>query len=211
MNLNEIDINKLHLQSKPVQLLLALIVAVFLVVLGYFAFFQAQWEEYQSAVNTETKLKEEFSSKVAKAANLENLKEELVMIEDSIQVLLKQLPTNTEIPSLIQELHQAAAKNGLTLSKVVPQRTVVESPIERIPFIISVTGSYDQLAQFTRDIGKMSRIVTLTNIDLSNDTKQQGKGDSGKLLLTAMANTYKALDATEVASAASAASAATSK
>lgn len=211
MNLNEIDINKLHLQSKPVQLLLALIVAVFLVVLGYFAFFQAQWEEYQSAVNTETKLKEEFSSKVAKAANLENLKEELVMIEDSIQVLLKQLPTNTEIPSLIQELHQAAAKNGLTLSKVVPQRTVVESPIERIPFIISVTGSYDQLAQFTRDIGKMSRIVTLTNIDLSNDTKQQGKGDSGKLLLTAMANTYKALDATEAASAASAASAATSK
>ncbi|MDK4590207.1 type 4a pilus biogenesis protein PilO, partial [Kingella kingae] len=62
-------------------------------------------------------------------------------------------------------------------------------------------------AQFVRDVGQMSRIVTLANISLSQATDDKNKGQ-GKLVFTAMANTYKALDVSEMASAASAASAA---
>ena len=208
MNLNEIDFKKLHLQSKGIQIGAMLILAVTLVALGYFAFFQGQWDEYQQAVEQEDKLKSEYSTKAIQAANLENLQKELVLIEASTSKLLKQLPTDPEIPSLIQELHQAAAKNGLTMNSVVPQNSVKENPIERLPFAISVSGEYEQLAGFMRDVGKMSRIVTLANVNLvgSNDPKA-AKDSKSKLTLTALANTYKAMDLVSEASGAAAASA----
>ena len=198
------DVNKLHLQPKPVQLLLAIVLAAALVGVGYVALFQSQLEELTAAQEKEEQLKQEFTEKAVRAASLDNLKLELQQIQESTRVLLKQLPTSAEIPTLIQELHQAAAKNGLTMSLVTPEAKVIEGPIERLPFSISVSGNYEQIAQFTRDVGQMSRIVTLANIPLA-----AGEGDNkGKLVFTAMANTYKALDASEVASAASSASAA---
>ena len=198
------DVNKLHLQPKPVQLLLAIVLAAALVGVGYVALFQSQLEELTAAQEKEEQLKQEFTEKSIRAASLDNLKLELEQIQESTRVLLKQLPTSAEIPTLIQELHQAAAKNGLTMSLVTPEAKVIEGPIERLPFSISVSGNYEQIAQFTRDVGQMSRIVTLANITLVT-----GEGDNkGKLVFTAMANTYKALDASEVASAASSASAA---
>ena len=45
MNLNEIQWDKLHLQSKAVQLLLAAAVALLILVAGYFVLFQGQWDE----------------------------------------------------------------------------------------------------------------------------------------------------------------------
>ena len=193
------DVNKLHLQPKPVQLLLAIVLAAALVGVGYVALFQSQLEELTAAQEKEEQLKQEFTEKAVRAASLDNLKLELQQIQESTRVLLKQLPTSAEIPTLIQELHQAAAKNGLTMSLVTPEAKVIEGPIERLPFSISVSGNYEQIAQFARDVGQMSRIVTLANITLV-----AGEGDNkGKLVFTAMANTYKALDASEVASAAS--------
>ena len=112
------DVNKLHLQPKPVQLLLAIVLAAALVGVGYVALFQSQLEELTAAQEKEEQLKQEFTEKSIRAASLDNLKLELQQIQESTRVLLKQLPTSAEIPTLIQELHQAAAKNGLTMSLV---------------------------------------------------------------------------------------------
>lgn len=200
MKSSSLDINKLYLQSKGVQLVVAAVLAVLILVLGYFILFQSQIEEYQAAQEKEDSLKSEYTSKAQMAANLENLKEELVLIEESTNVLLKQLPTDAQIPSLIQEMHQAAAKNGLTMNNVTPQAVVKDDQIQRLPFAISVTGTHEQIINFARDMGRMSRIVTLSDLSLKNvDTK----GATGsKLTFDALANTYKAIDA-KAASAAS--------
>ena len=205
MNLNEMQWDKLHLQSKAVQFLLAAIVAIVIVVAGYFVLFQGQWDEYKGKQEEETRLKADFETKSVQAASLDNLKKELELIEASLDVLLKQLPTTAEIPTLIQELHQAAAKNNLTMTNVTPGESVIEKPIERLPIAISVSGSYEQLSQFIRDVGKMSRIVTLANINLTSANKS-AKDDGSKLTLSATANTYKAIDLSKEAKAASAAS-----
>lgn len=195
----KIDLKKLHLQSKGIQLVCSAILAVAVVGIAYFAFFSDQIDTYNSAKEKEEKLKQEFESKSISAANLNNLKEELAMLEESIAVLLKKLPTNAEIPSLIQEMHQAAAKNGLTMSSVTPAASVTDGQIQRLPFAISLTGNHNQIINFTRDVGRMSRIVTLSNIVLKVNDKDK---NSGKLNFSAYANTYKALDASQPASSA---------
>ena len=73
MNLNEIQWDKLHLQSKAVQFLLAAIVAIVIVVAGYFVLFQGQWDEYKGKQEEETRLKADFETKSVQAASLDNL------------------------------------------------------------------------------------------------------------------------------------------
>ena len=72
------------------------------------------------AKEKEVSLKETFRQKSIQAANLNNLKLELEALRASFDQLLKQLPTDKEIPNLIQELNQAASKNGLQLSGLSP-------------------------------------------------------------------------------------------
>lgn len=191
ININEIDLKNLHNQSKAVQLAIALLISIAIVVFGYFYMFSDQIDEYNAATEKEAQLKETFEQKSALAANLGNLKEELVLIEQTIAVLLKQLPTDAQIPNLIQEMHQAATKNGLIMNNVTPQKPVNEGQIQRLPFTISVSGSHDQIANFSRDIGRISRIVVLSNISIKNADNNK---DGNKLTLSALANTYKATD-----------------
>lgn len=200
MKKNELDIQKLHLAPKAVQMLFAIILAALIVVAGYFAQFQTQLEDIQAAEEKETELKGQYEQKAIQAASLESLQTELKMIEESIEYLVKQLPTSAEIPNLIQELHEKAAKNGLSLSSVLPQKSQVDGNIERLPHQISVTGTYEQLSSFMRDVGQMSRIVTLSGVSIAPNAKNKNK-----LTLTALANTYKAVDVKKSASAASAA------
>ena len=189
MSSQNFDIQKLHLSSKPVQMLAAIILAVLIVVVAYFASFQSQMETLQTAKDTETELKDKYEKLTIKVANLENLRAELVLIEDSISTLIKQLP-------------QAAASNNLTLNHLIPRQALSEDAnIQRLPFSISVTGSYDQLANFARDVGHVSRIVTLSSINIAPEDDKNNKPDSTKpakpanrFVLTAVASTYKAVD-----------------
>lgn len=216
MNTNELDFQKLHLAPKPVQFLLALIVAILMLVAGYFVMFQEQWDTLSSAKEKETTLRDDYTKLAQEAKSLETLKAELKSIDSSISDLIKQLPTSSEIPTLIQELYQAGASNNLTMSAVIPKPIVREDDnIQRLPFLITVTGTYEQLSEFLRDVGKMSRIVTLSSVTITHPDENGDSKDpknlknKNKLTLSAVASTYKAVDAPpQSASAASEASAA---
>lgn len=187
IKLNEIDINNLHLLSKPAKLAMGAGIILLVMALAYFALFRSQLEEIDTLKQEEITLKDTYTQKSVQAANFDALKEELAQIRSSFDILLKQLPTDAEIPNLIQELHQAGATNGMRMNSVTPVRPIVDGPIQKMPYKISLSGSYDQLSQFTRDVGKLSRIVTLDSLNLRSD-----KGSN--LILDATANTYKATE-----------------
>ncbi|MFC3874491.1 type 4a pilus biogenesis protein PilO [Neisseria musculi] len=193
-SLKNLDIKTLHLLNMPSKLALAGLVVAGVLVLGYVALFRSQLEALDAASAKEIELKETYTKKSIEAANLDNLKAELDAIRSSFNVLLKQLPTDAEIPNLIQELHQAGATNGLRMDSVAPGASVNDGPIQVLPYEIAITGKYSQISQFARDVGTLSRIITLESLKISN------KDDKSNLLtLSATANTYKARPAEEVA------------
>lgn len=191
--LKDVDLQTLHLLGHPAKLTIAALVVVAVLGIGYFAIFRTQLEELAASKQKEEELKVSYTEKSIQAASLDNLKAELAAIRSSFDVLLKQLPTDAEIPNLIQELHQAGATNGMSMNSVTPQPTKNDGPIQILPYAISITGKYDQLSQFARDVGSLSRIITLEAINLNAGEK------SDNLTLTATANTYKARPAEEVA------------
>lgn len=192
IKLNEININNLYQLNQPAKLVVALVVVVLVLVLAYFAVFNGQLGKISDLKQEEDKLKETYTQKSDQVAGMDALQEELKQINISFNVLVKQLPTQAEIPNLLQELHQAAASNGLRMDSVEPKDVINDGTIQKLPYSISLSGSYAQISQFTRDVGQLSRIVTLDTLNL----KQNEKG--GGLTLSALANTYKALSTAEV-------------
>jgi len=92
MNLNEIQWDKLHLQSKAVQFLLAAVIALVIVVAGYFVLFQGQWDEYKGKQEEEVKLKADFEAKSVQAASLDNLKKSgksIIFISHKLNEVMK--------------------------------------------------------------------------------------------------------------------------
>lgn len=186
-----IDLNTLYKQGKAVQLGAAAAIIIAALAIGYVALFKDQWDEIGSLQEQEEQLKRDYADKAAQAANLPVLKEELEQIRIAFNALLKQLPTDAEIPNLIQELHQAGAKNSMRMNSVKPLPPVNDDSVQQLPHEISISGNYDQIAQFTRDVGRLSRIVTLDKITLVPSNEKE---ESGMLTLSANANTYKALE-----------------
>ncbi|MDO4694661.1 MAG: type 4a pilus biogenesis protein PilO [Eikenella sp.] len=191
-----IDLNTLYKQGKAAQLGVAAFIILLTLGIGYIAVFKDQWADIESLQGQEEQLKQDYTNKAAQAANLPVLKEELEQIRTAFNVLLKQLPTDAEIPNLIQELHQAGAKNSMRMNSVKPLPTVNDDSVQQLPHEISISGNYEQIAQFARDVGRLSRIVTLDKITLVPASE---KDENGLLTLSANANTYKALEIDEAA------------
>ncbi|WP_416191278.1 type 4a pilus biogenesis protein PilO [Neisseria sp. CCUG12390] len=199
--LKDIDVQNLYLLNNPAKWFLAILAVLAILVVGYFALFRTQLETLAQQEETEVKLKETYTQKSIEAASLNNLQAELTSIRSAFDVLLKQLPTDAEIPTLIQELHQAGSTNGLRLDSVIPQPPVNDGPIQKLPYDIAVTGKYNQISQFTRDVGELSRIITLESLKIvqSSEDKNSKDGKGSLLTLSATATTYKARPAEEVA------------
>jgi len=196
-----LDIQNLYLLNPAAKFVLAALALAGVLAVGYAAVFREQLETLSTQEEREAELKETYTKKSIEAASLDNLKAELASIRSSFDILLKQLPTDAEIPTLIQELHQAGSANGLRLDSVVPQVPVNDGPIQKLPYEISITGKYNQINQFARDVGGLSRIITLESLKISHvsDGKNSKDIKNDTLILRAIATTYKARPADEVA------------
>lgn len=198
---NNLDFNNLHLLNLPARLFIALLAVAAILGGGYAGLFKSQLEFLEEYEAKETELKNTYKQKSIDAASLDNLKEELAAIRSAFNIMLKQLPTDSEIPNLVQELHQAGSSNGLRLDSVIPQLPVDDGPIQRLPYSISITGNYNQISQFTRDVGSLSRIITLESLKITQSAENGGGADgkSSILNLSAIATTYKAKSIEELA------------
>lgn len=198
--LGNTDIRDLYLLNAPAKLSLAALAAACVLLAAYFLFFRGQLDTWTQQQAEETELKHIYTQKSNAAANLNNLHSELDSIRSAFDGLLGQLPTDAEIPTLIQELHHAASANGLRLDSVQPGSPLIDGPMQKLPYEIAVTGTYTQISRFVRNVGELSRIITLESVRISQAADaQQPSENSGLLTLSATAATYKARAPEEIA------------
>ena len=195
MNLNEIrNLNPKEIPSAPlaVQIVILAFGAILIILLAYVLLFSDQMDELDKAKNEEISLKEQYKEKKALALNRGALEEQLKEIELSFGALLKQLPSKSDMDSLLAEINQAGVGRGLQFELFRPGTEVKGSEMAELPIDIKLSGSYQELATFLSDVGQLSRIVTIGNISLLPADKT-----GQRLTMQAVAKTYRALEATE--------------
>lgn len=144
-------------------------VFILCIVGGYFYVIADLRLELDSAETKELKLKGDFEKKAFKAAKLIPLKKQMAEMEESFGILLSQLPADTEVPGLLEDMTEKAVSNGLDISSIQLQSERVEEFYVELPIAIRVSGSYHDLAAFVSGIAGLPRIVTLHNYTINSD------------------------------------------
>jgi len=170
----------------------AVIAIVFVVVIGlgvYWFIIEDKAPQLQRAEKEETDLRVNFESKQRKAANLEEYKAQYKQMVDSFGTMLRQLPGETEIPSLIVDISQTGLAAGLQEKLFQPQAEIPKDFYAEKPIRIRLSGSYHEIAKFVSGIASLPRIVTLHDINI---TSQGNSFD--ELSIDVLAKTYRYLD-----------------
>ncbi len=191
-NLNPNDVGTWPLAPR-VAVLLGLF--VLLLVGGWWFWWSEQLETLAQRQQDELKLKEEFVAKKSQAVNLDLYVQQLNEIDRSFGALLKQLPSKSEVESLLVEINQSGMGRGLQFELFKPGQENVKDFYAELPINVRLTGSYHDFGAFAGDIGRLSRIVTLNDMSITGNPQSK----DGTLVLDAVTKTFRYLDEEELA------------
>lgn len=182
-----------NIGSWPLFARILTLVVVFIVVVGagYWFLIRDQQAQLADDAKKEITLKQEFEQKAAQAANLEIYKKQLEEMTKSFGTMLRQLPGQTEIPSLLQDISQTAQVDGLKQDLFQPENEVRKDFYAEKPIRIVVEGDYHEFGKFVSDVAALPRIVTVHDIDIR---PQAGDSKGENLIMTLTAKTYRYLE-----------------
>ncbi|WFM70817.1 type 4a pilus biogenesis protein PilO [Halomonas sp. CKK8] len=143
-------------------------------------------EELDQARAEEGRLIRDYQSKAAQAARLDVMREEMAVLEERMGVLREMLPTGAEVPSLIDNISEAAISNQLSIEFIRLRSPVSQEFYVEQPFDIRVQGDYHRIAEFLATVASLPRIVTQHDLMLE---PMEGTGGQ-QLQLSMLARTY---------------------
>ena len=196
--LNNLDFSNIGGWPLAARAVLIVLVCVAVLAGGYFLDIQGQQEILAASEKKEIDLKQDFETKQAKAASLEDYKQQMKEMEESFGAMIRQLPSKTEVEGLLIDISQTGLASGIDFQLFKPGGERRIEFYAELPIELQMTGNYHQFGQFVSGIAALPRIVTLENITLTASTGK-GKSTSGDLSMTATAKTYRYLDENELA------------
>jgi type IV pilus assembly protein PilO len=189
--LKNLDVNDVG--RWPLLFRASVIFVVFLAVVGagvWFTIIKDRLPTLQRAQDDESTLRVTFENKQRKAANYDAYKAQLSQIEQSFGTMLRQLPGETEIPSLIVDVSQTGLASGLQEKLFQPQPEIPRDFYAEKPIKIRLSGGYHEIANFVSGVAALPRIVTLHDINIT----PEGQDSFDRLSLEVTAQTYRYLD-----------------
>ena len=170
------------------------VVAIVMVVLGWFMLLASAHDELDAERAREPGLKQDYRAKLGQAVNLAELRKQKLQVEEYVTQLEKQLPGKAEMDALLSDINQAGLGRGLQFELFRPGVVLVKDYYAELPISIRVSGRYHDIGAFAGDIANLSRIVTLHNLNIVGSARDT----NGALTMEATARTYRYLDANEI-------------
>ena len=185
------DVDTIGIWPAPVKVIITLIIIVGCLAGGYFFHIQNLQAELQVVSSEEGSLRIEFEQKAFLAANLEEYRAQTVEMEESFTELLRQLPSVTEVPGLVDDVTETGLGSGLDISDLVlPEEEIQEFYIE-IPMNLDVVGDFHDFGTFVSGVASLDRIVTLHDFSVT-------VRDDSFLDMSIEARTYRYKDVEDV-------------
>lgn len=185
------DLNQVGSWPMAVKVIIWVIAFVGALAAGYFVHVTNLQAELAKAQQQEVQLREDYENKYNAAAHLEAYRVQQKEMEESFEAILRQLPGDTEIPGLIEDITLVGLKNGLSFQSIDLQAEVRHEFYIEKPIRISVTGSYHDIGSFVSDVADLSRIVTLHDFEIQPQTQARGPDAGGVLSMNILAKTYR--------------------
>jgi len=189
-SLREVQLADLSLENigswpvavKAIAWVLAFLATCFL---GYSQHLQDMGLELDQSRAMEAELRTGFEAKAFQVANLDALRAQLKEMEDQFGALLGQLPKDTEVPGLLEDITEKGVDSGLKFSSIALLGEQTAEFYVELPIDINLAGTYHDLGAFASGVAGLPRIVTL------HDFRILPGGASGELSMQITAKTYR--------------------
>lgn len=148
-----------------------LLALLFIIVIGGFIYlvyipYNNEIKALQADISN---LNNQIAINETKARKLDELKKENAALKERLQALSEQLPAEYEVSSMLKQVADLGTVNGLDLKSWKPGNRK-DSPTGlyvEVPVNVDAIGSYHNVATFFDQIGKLPRIINVSNLSMS--------------------------------------------
>ena len=159
--------------------------------LGYFLAIKSKLDSIDGARNQEQTLLNEFKEKDSKLRNLQQYQTQLQQMEANFNQQLQQLPKETEIPGLVEDINVAGVGSGLKFKNIRLENEVKQEFFVEQPISIQATGDYHSFGNFVSSIAALPRIVTMHDFTVTAAPPSDKKSDIPLVEYSLNARTYR--------------------
>ena len=178
--------------KQKIIILIVLLLAVG--VLSFFFLIKPKYSEWNGLKLKLDALKQQIENDKQVAKNLPVLLKEYDRLNAELAAALTELPNEKEIPALLTSVTDEGKKSGLDFLVFKPGAEVKLDFYASVPVDITVSGSFKSVGEFFAAVGRLPRIVNLSNVNFS-DIKSAGERTT--LKVTCLATTFRFLDKKE--------------
>ena len=187
--LGDLDLDNVGSWPVLVKVLIWLVLLIAVMVGGYYYHIEGLQLQLAQAEEKEVTLKKDFEKKAFEAANLEAYRQQMAEMEESFGALVSQLPSDTEVPGLQEDITNKGLLNGLEIAAIDLQPEQAKEFYVELPIAITASGSYHDLGAFISGMAGLPRIVTLHDFQISTNPKKPNSLD-----MKILAKTYRYKD-----------------
>jgi len=188
-DLGDLDLDNVGSWPMAVKMVIWALLLILVLAGGYYYHIKGLQETLTTEQQREAKLKDEFEDKAFKAANLDAYRQQMVEMKESFGALVSQLPSDTEVPGLLEDITNKGLLNGLDIKSINLQQEKSKEFYVELPISISASGSYHDLGAFISGMAGLPRIVTLHDFKIT-----MNNNNATKLDMSIISKTYRYKD-----------------
>lgn len=156
-------------ETEPARKLGLLVVGVALLLLGYYVFVLGpRWAHTADLQQQIDAMAEERARKSTAASRLDEYDEEVGTLDERLADAITRLPDEQEIPELLSSISTLGRDSGLDILVFRQRPEGYREFYAEVPVDMEVRGTYHQVASFFDEVGRLDRIVNVTNIEIGN-------------------------------------------
>lgn len=179
-------------QQQKIAVLAGLIVALLL--LDYFLLYSPSSDEISKLTQENENNRTERDRKKKEVADIPKLKEQMRQLDGMLNEAVAQLPDRKEIPDLLSSISAKVKEAGLDILIFRPRAENLQEFYAEIPVDIVVRGGFHNMVTFFDEVGRLNRLVNISNIEFRNP-----KANDDQVIMEAstLATTFRFLDEAE--------------
>ena len=138
-----------------------------------------------------TALKADIVKGYATERQLPQFRSQVADLQGRLENLKSVLPDEKDAADLLRRLQTVATQSNLTIKGFKPAATVMKQLHAEWPIVLELDGTYHNLALFFDRVGKFTRIVNVSALDIKGKDKPD---PSSTITATCVATTFVLLD-----------------
>jgi type IV pilus assembly protein PilO len=136
-------------------------------------------------------LRADITKGLTTAKKLPEFKQQVGDLESRLANLKAILPEEKDAADLLNRMQTVAAQSSMTIKEFKPSPTVTKTLHAEWPITLELEGTYHNLAIFFDRVGKFTRIVNITGLDVKGRDRPEG---NNTISATCIATTFVLLD-----------------